>query len=367
MTSDLRLTKRRAFTLLEVILALSLSALVVIAVVGAVDFHARLLDSGQAEVEESQLARALLRRIADDLRCAVRYDPIDAEKMLEGVDMSAASLAAAAGDLGLADEDMEAIDDLTSAATTDIATSTAVPSVPGFYGNACEIQFDTSRMPRGDQYAGMLSADGQTAVVDVVSDVKTVAYYVLGSPIAGASYGGNVDANAAGLYRRELDRATTVYAADQGGLSDIENELLPIAPEVAAVQFLYYDGTEVVEEWDSDERGGLPLAVEITLWIVPKRLRPVAEANSRYSALMADTEPITDENCRVFRLVVHLPAAEATTQDGGLEAMDEETDTETTDETDETGGTGSTFGGAAAGGGAAGGGGGAPAGGGGGR
>ncbi|MGD0382276.1 MAG: hypothetical protein ABSA77_02065 [Thermoguttaceae bacterium] len=62
-----------AFTLLEVLLALGLSVLVLVAVGMAINLHLRLLDSGRTKVEEAQLARAVLRIIAQDLQSAVPY------------------------------------------------------------------------------------------------------------------------------------------------------------------------------------------------------------------------------------------------------------------------------------------------------
>jgi hypothetical protein len=66
--------KNNAFTLLEILLSLALSVLVLMAVGMAINLHLRLLDSGRTKVEEAQLARAILRNIAQDLRSAVPYN-----------------------------------------------------------------------------------------------------------------------------------------------------------------------------------------------------------------------------------------------------------------------------------------------------
>ena len=65
--------KRRGFTLLELILALGLTVIVVGLVSMAVGTQLRLAAAGRAQVQEAQLARALLHRIADDLHNAVPY------------------------------------------------------------------------------------------------------------------------------------------------------------------------------------------------------------------------------------------------------------------------------------------------------
>ncbi len=62
---------RRGYTLLEVMLVLLITMVLVTAVGAALNIYLRSVEAGRAEVEQAQLARALLRRIADDLRSAV--------------------------------------------------------------------------------------------------------------------------------------------------------------------------------------------------------------------------------------------------------------------------------------------------------
>ena len=65
---------RSGFTLLEVLLTLGLSGLLMLIVGLAIDLHLRILRTGRAEVEQAQLARAILRRISQDLHNAVQYN-----------------------------------------------------------------------------------------------------------------------------------------------------------------------------------------------------------------------------------------------------------------------------------------------------
>ena len=55
----------RGFSLLEVILAVALTAIIAVLVVSAMDFHLRQLTVRRTRIEEAQIARAVLRRIAD--------------------------------------------------------------------------------------------------------------------------------------------------------------------------------------------------------------------------------------------------------------------------------------------------------------
>src|SRR5437660_1385243 len=59
--------KRAAFTLLEVLLAMAIASLLLYALYTAVDIQLRHTQEARDVVEQSQLARALLRRIANDI------------------------------------------------------------------------------------------------------------------------------------------------------------------------------------------------------------------------------------------------------------------------------------------------------------
>ena len=94
---------RTGFTLLELMLALALSALVFVAIGMALDLNLRALNTRRANAEESQLARALLRRIADDLRGAVVFETVDFSKVAGTDEMLEAALGSEVTDL-LGDE-----------------------------------------------------------------------------------------------------------------------------------------------------------------------------------------------------------------------------------------------------------------------
>ncbi|MBN2476172.1 MAG: prepilin-type N-terminal cleavage/methylation domain-containing protein [Pirellulales bacterium] len=324
--------RRSGFTLFEVMLALSLVSLVVVAVTVAIDVHLRLFDSGRTQVEEAQLARALLNRIADDLRSAVLYNPSDVEGST--MDMSVATDALGAldaggesggesgGELGGMDggADFDAgslggSDGSDTDRTSNLTDSSELPLIPGIYGNHYQLQVDTSRLPRVDEYEAMLSTDGNESVDNLVSDVKTVTYYVLEDLQSGLGYASGVSQTPVGLVRREQHRATAAYALEIGDYTETEDDLNPIAPEIATIEFLYYDGTEWVEEWDSTDRQGLPVAVDVALGVIPGRRRNTTAASWRTATA---SQTAAEQEMLVYRLLVHLPAAQPTT----LEAAD---------------------------------------------
>ncbi len=309
------MSSRSGFTLLEVILSLALAALVFVALAMAIDIHLRVVDVGRTKVEEAQLARTLLVKIADDIRGAVRYQPMDAASLLsELTDVAELPEGAEelAGQMGVELPDSDEED-----RTSDLSDPTSIPAMPGLYGNRHELQVDISRLPRLDQFEHQLASATGSSVTDRLSDVKTVAYYVTRQ--SGLQEQG-------GLVRRELDRAVTAWAEEQGTLADmeLENQLNgePLAPEVAAIEFRYFDGGEWHEEWDSIQRNGLPLAVEIGIAILPPRHR-----DTWFASEPSDEKAFDEtESPHVYRLIVHLPLAEATSSDEESAEPEEEED-----------------------------------------
>jgi len=300
---------------MEVMLALALSSLVLAIISTAIDIHLRVLDSGQTQVEEAQLARAVLRQIADDLRSTVRYEPPESGTPSSGGGASGGMMGAGDGltDDELPDEMPPSEPDPTEMPTddmgfdemdvggeepVDLAESETPQATPGLYGNLYQLQLDTSRLPRADQFSGTVTAEGLDGqIVGPISDVKTVTYYVNEAQTAEVTSTSEPMPGSAGLVRREQDRSTSLWASDGAALDPSASLLEPVAPEVAAIEFQYYDGIEWVEEWDSGMQGDLPKAVTIAVWIIPVDLRG------------NETDTLTETDYMVYRLTVHLPMA----------------------------------------------------------
>ena len=328
------MAKHTGVTLLELILALALSTLILMAVGAAIHLHLRTLDVRRTNVEEAQLARAVLRRMADDLRSAVWYEQVEFP--------SIAGLTGGAARDSSGDTDSDSPDsnspsdtgdsnssggassnsgdnDTTGLTATideeqlgqDIANSIVPPAVLGLYGNQYELQVDISRLPRLDQYAALMTDDGFAASLDIPSAVKTVAYYlqypttVVAAPTNSAPSSMQSNASGApGLVRREIDRAVTQWAADNGNLEALNQSGELLAPEVTHLEFRYFDGLQWLLEWDSELQGGLPMAVEIVIAIRSAESTNLQNAEEASFAVM----PVPD---LFYRLVVRLPAAEA--------------------------------------------------------
>jgi prepilin-type N-terminal cleavage/methylation domain-containing protein len=294
------LSYRRGFTLLEVILALGLSLVLIAAIGSAIALYTRLFDSGRTNIEEAQLARALLRRMADDIRGAVLHSEVDVSKLVSAVagstsgtsasssggstssaSSSSGSSASSANNSASGDSatdesmlDTSALEESLVDELTDLS-STGPQNNPGLYGNACQLQIDVSRLPRIDQYMLAEYQDAGSGIdpltgapsVDRVSDLRNVSYYIFGDAATIAMGSSAGMPMGFGLLRRDIDRAAALYSAQNGMQADLDAAAELIAPEVESIQFAYYDGYSWYDCWDSTQNGGLPMAVQITLAI----------------------------------------------------------------------------------------------------
>jgi len=350
--------RTHGMTLLEVMLALTLTAFVLASISMAIDLHLRMLDARRNDVEQVQVARAVLRIIANDLRSTVQPNTTDFSSLTamatkamasgggsvagledalgsgsdagSGSDMTAPG-GSEPGDLGgETDLDLAGLGtDMTateSTASVGIASMETSPPVPGLYGNQFELQMDVSRLPRVDEMQRMAVASTAGPLVDIPSDVKTVAYFYH-DPNNAMSTGDFRDAAGnpqAGLVRRVLDRAVTVYASDNASVTSVQNMGEIIAPEIAGIQFEYFDGMEWLPEWDSDLQEALPLAVRITVVMQPKGSEQLGV--NLQSSLMSVDQLALDSDVQTYSLTVRLPTAlpaeaMSTTEESGLEAV----------------------------------------------
>lgn len=403
LTSGLQaFPKRRAYTLLELLLALALTVLVSGLVGMLLQIYYKSSELSQSEVRQAQIARNLLRMIADDLRSVVRYQEFDDSTLSSVLSASAggasggmssdSSGAASGGSTGSGTSGSSAStgaspgtgasggasmgggstssggssmggssssstsssgstgssassgssssgSEDSAANTTDLAASTTPPPTPGLYGNQYELMVDVSRLPRPDQYYSQQMSSLSTQMPDVPSDIKSVLYYVQSSgnsmgiqdPLQSGSLTGiAVEPTAeeaikagGGLVRRQLDRAVTQWANDQGQSDRLMRTGELLASEVVSLEFNYYDGTQWLTQWDSSQQN-LPLVVKIQLGMQDPgiaKTQPLA-AGTPVSSMAADQ--LQTYGVRVYELSVAIPGAqlmEPVATDSGMESM----------------------------------------------
>ncbi len=308
---------RDGFTLLELLLALLLLVALLGAIGLAVGVQLRATDTGRSDVAQAQLARAILRQMADDLRGAIWYEPLDVSSALSGLSGAASSggLAPGGTNSGASGNASPGAStpDTTAAAAQQAVEDTALmeeapavtdpsmyPAEPGLYGGSDWLEVDVSRLPR--TLPGVLGGGAS----DPLSEVKTIAWYLAGGSSTSGQNAATAEGEAVqGLMRRELDRAVTQWASESGQLADLDRQAQLVAAEVVNLQFRYFDGTTWVTEWDSASAGGLPWAVEISITLSDAGAVPVASG----SASLNSSET-------TYRLVVALPLAEAALGEG---------------------------------------------------
>jgi hypothetical protein len=90
-----------------------------------------------------------------------------------------------------------------------------------------------------------------------------------------------------------------------GGALDADGQML--APEVTAIEFLYFDGSQWAETWDTTEKGGPPVAVEVAISV--RSTAPSSIIARAWSAVSGNADEPEET---VYRQVVYLPSAEPT-------------------------------------------------------
>jgi type II secretory pathway pseudopilin PulG len=314
-----KIRQRLGFTILEVVLTLSM-AVVLMSLVGAtMQFYANNMNARDMDIRRIQLAASVLQMIADDLRATIYTEEFDST-VLEGFLAGAAGQAIAGAvdpaiseTLGLDAIGGSMLEDPSGSDTMlDLMASTMTLRRPGIIGNQFEMQFDISRLPRLEQWQQTI--DSSTPQLnDVPSDLKTVTYYVqppgavggVSDPLQGflpsaAEIAGAVPG---GLVRRELDRAANKWAVESGGVAGLLSTGDLVAAEVVAIEFAYFDGTNWQMFWNSDDMQSLPVAIQVKITIGdPAGITSVDEAGLAESTV---AEP------RSFTQIIQIPAGRA--------------------------------------------------------
>lgn len=294
--------RRSAFTLLETVLAVGLSALLIALMGAGIRIYTSTVAQRRADVVHAQLARVVLQRIANDLRGAY--------SMAEG------SSGGSATDVGLEDDttsdstdtdtDTSDTSDTSTDTTTeetamadDLSTATVQPT-PGLYGNQSQLQIDVlGQRMEPIRYDTLLAAGVDPKTANLLSDPKVITYFVSslsGGELAGTpveSFGSSGQQTV--LVRRVVSRAEAAFSASYGETSDNSADQF-ISDQVALLQFMYHDGFDWLDSWDSSLAGGLPVAVNISIAIVDENADP------------SDADSLT--NASVFEQTVYLPTAE---------------------------------------------------------
>ena len=297
--------RRAGYTLLELLLSLALSVLVIGMIGTAIQLYLISLTQLQSKIERKQIARGLVQMISNDLRAGVQYKAADYGDLENLVQTQALALNDGIAELrelealgtGAAPPEPEPIEeDPEFELVIDEETAAFRPAL---FGDEGSIALDISRLPRMDQYNSIIAGDNSEE--QTPSDVKTMAYFFSDANPSNKDGIQFSSVASGGLYRRQIDRAVASHAGDAGLVISPDDNSDLIASEVAEIRFRYFNGEDWQSEWNSEERGGFPTAIEIILVIDPTR--STSGQDYRYNGF---DSAVMEQ----YRSVVHLPAAE---------------------------------------------------------
>ncbi len=360
-----RVGKRSAFTLIELLLALSLVVIAAALVGSIIQMYTRNYMERGEDLRRKQLANKLLHMIADDIRSVVleqEYDGSVLETQLGasgggggsgaatggggggqsgGATASGGASGAEAGatsggaaDSGLASSSSTSSSAAATSEDGSMQISTAYP--PGIYGSQNTLMVEVSRLPRAEEYAVQPVNLMDGTLTDVPGDIKTVQYFVQAATSMGVSDSmsvfGSDNATSAvagsftsGLVRRALDRGVTAFAEENGDTDRLQRTGDLVAPEVIGLDFGFYDGSlgQWVTEWDSSQQS-LPLLIRVSLAMQNEKGRentPIEAGTLLSSLSIADRQAYGLE---VYELIVSIPGANlvaAEAQEAGMDSM----------------------------------------------
>ncbi|MCA9264098.1 MAG: hypothetical protein KDA60_09635 [Planctomycetales bacterium] len=312
---------RLGLTLVEVLLAIALSSIILGLLASVVRIQMRAFDINRTNMVEDQLARTILRQMAGEIRGVVNpANVVASETSAVAGSVPTEEDAAAAGGTGSSAEEEEA---------TGEYTDQSMPTEPGLYGTQYEIQFDTAQavtlssntMSLGNSMSvsngAAAATTGSTSSADsdaafVRGELRRVGYYVGSTTGSSASTStAGLAGDQPGLLRSVSDHPSAQWAAVNGGENFALIQLL--APEVVALEFQYFDGSQWLTEWDSTVQGGLPVAVDIMI-----TLQHIDTRNSQgltNGVAVTSSSPTSASGIAsldIYRLTVFIPAGKAT-------------------------------------------------------
>ncbi len=327
---------RSGFTLLELLLALALTAVVSILIGGLVQLFLINETRGRDTVRQAQMARAILNMIAEDVRTTVRYYPYDTsglDQMLGSAmnNATGGALGALTGGTpggaisgGAVAGQFDASGASTGGAPSGDQNAAAAPPAvipPGIFGSASSIEIDVSRLPRPDEYVIQPGNINTGSIGDMPSDIKTVGYYVqaprsdgvqdplarLTSQIATSS-NGNAAGLSGGLVRRSLDRAVTQYAYEMGNSDQLIRTGEIIAPEVIGIDFSYFGPEGWQTQWDSSSMG-LPSVVKVTIAMQRESSARIKPMDPGLSLSTLNTSMMQEYGIDLYSMNILIPGA----------------------------------------------------------
>ena len=331
---------RNAFTLLELLIAVGLTSILMVALFSAMQISFDLQLDSHEEITRQQVSRTLLRQMTRDIQSVVFVKQQAVDDETSGTETSTSGATSSTSTSGTSTSSgssgtsssgtgSSTSGTSTSGSSTSTTTSTSSSSgldapdgnsygqssidpetvmttyTNGLVGSASDLQLFVSRPDRNLSY---VTSQELSSASQRTSDLMIVRYLIaekggsgLASAIADRESQGN-DSGPVGLARMEGDlfglstAVETSEEAPQLTASSLQ------AKEVSKLQFRYFDGLNWQETWDSNALNEMPKAIEITL-----TLRDLQQAGSAFAEDDEDPYALPETT---HRMVVPIPVAE---------------------------------------------------------
>jgi prepilin-type N-terminal cleavage/methylation domain-containing protein len=336
-----RSARSRGFTLMEVLLATVLMALVLSTLWGVFHVYSRLFESGGIEARNARLVTALERQFTDDFHSAIE----DSRRENEAATSSSAGNPGVVRRFGLQgtastlrfDVLQTGPEDQLSSAEDALSLGRASPSKPQVPElKTIVYRFTPDRRPLSKSAREDAAESGQGLLADVSLPGPGLSRWEIGfeTPLenteartpATKTPAGEVD-----VRPPSRDAASGVSFEDLAAQT-IATQAITWLPEVHRAAFRYFDGRTWSDSWDSLQRGSLPVAVEVKVSLrnaaetdsrrrSKKKAEPAAEATDDSSeatldaedqpALASDEDGFSTETRRpACRFLIRLPIAQ---------------------------------------------------------
>jgi type II secretory pathway pseudopilin PulG len=342
-----KLPARSGFTILELLIAVGLTSILMMALFSAMSIYFDLQLDSHEEITREQIARTLFRQMSRDIQSVVfvKKKLVDdgtsgtstsqsgsessssTGSSSSGSDSSSGTSGSGSGSssTGGTGSTTGGTSGGSSTSSTGSASSSSSSSLDGnlygessidpetalmtytngLVGTANDLQLFISRPDRNLSY---VSSQELTSTTQRTSDLFIVRYLMAqkgGGGLASAiaereDQSGETGAIGLAKMQGDLFGLSTAVATDEDVPQVGASSLL--AREVSSLQFRYFDGLSWQEQWDSTALNELPKAIEIVL-----TLRNQQSSGTAFSEDSADAFAYPDSK---HRMVVQIPVAE---------------------------------------------------------
>ena len=297
-------TRRAGFTLLELLIAIGLTSILMVALFSAMDIYFKLQLDGHEEITRQQISRTLLRQMTRDIESVVfvKKQTVD-EDEAQTVDEDEAQAVDEDEAQAVDEDEAQSVDEDEATATDEDTTAAMLTYTSGLVGSGTDLLLYVSRPDRTLSY---VDAQSLTSTKDRTGDLMIIRYLVADTGGGGVSstiarrFAGT-ESGPIGLVRITGDLYGMSTAVEAGEDKDFMSVDKIDAKEVSQVAFRYFDGADWQETWDSGIQNGLPAAIEIIL-----TLRNT-ESSEGFSSDESDPYALGETK---HRMVVALPLAE---------------------------------------------------------